>query len=506
MVRPVVEHVLDDQPARVRGPAQARAGVPGARPSSRQAPERRRRRRARGRRRPPGEAGDASEPSWAWGGSESTTTDGGDDGWWSRTAGHTRRGSIASGTSARRGAGRSCRGGRGSGRRALGRRRAAAGPRGRRAQGLAAQPARARPPAGLALAARDRVDRLAAGRLRRGHADLDHDRLCPVRRDVCRAAAAGAARAAAADHRGAVRGPAGRGRRVPSRRSARSPWRCPSPPCSRVGGTRDHGSAPRSSGWLCHDRVLRRDGRGRDRGLAPAAPDAGDGRARRGRHRLRRQRGLTEGPAHYTRSHAATPRSGGHLGRGPGVPARAAGDGLGRARRDDRRARAPRRGDHAGRERDVPAARRATVSWSPPRAAGWRSPTPGRAAADAIFRRHALLEWLLTSVVGLTWAESDVEAMRLQGALSPRVEAKLDELLGHPGDVPARQPDRPRDRAPAAGRRPACRELESGSKATVLRITEEAEEDAGLLSYLEARALTPARTSRSSRAASRSTP
>src|SRR3954467_10996827 len=35
------------------------------------------------------------------------------------------------------------------------------------------------------------------------------------------------------------------------------------------------------------------------------------------------------------------------------------------------------------------------------------------AAADAIFRRHALLEWLLTSVVGLTWSESDVQAMRL---------------------------------------------------------------------------------------------
>jgi Fe2+ transport system protein FeoA len=34
-------------------------------------------------------------------------------------------------------------------------------------------------------------------------------------------------------------------------------------------------------------------------------------------------------------------------------------------------------------------------------------------------------------------------------------------------------------------------ELESGSRATVIRITEEAEDDAGLLSYLEARALTP---------------
>ena len=40
----------------------------------------------------------------------------------------------------------------------------------------------------------------------------------------------------------------------------------------------------------------------------------------------------------------------------------------------------------------------------------------GRAAADGIFRRHALLEWLLTAIVGLGWAESDEEAARLQGA------------------------------------------------------------------------------------------
>jgi hypothetical protein len=33
--------------------------------------------------------------------------------------------------------------------------------------------------------------------------------------------------------------------------------------------------------------------------------------------------------------------------------------------------------------------------------------------------------------------------------------------------------------------------MEAGTVATVYRITEEAEEDAGLLSYLEARALTP---------------
>ncbi len=115
---------------------------------------------------------------------------------------------------------------------------------------------------------------------------------------------------------------------------------------------------------------------------------------------------------------------------------------------------------------------------------------PGRAVADAIFRRHALLEWLLTAIVGLGWAESDEEAMRLQGAISPRVEARLDEMLGHPEICPHGNPID----AETALRRPAgtrLSEVEAGQHATVYRITEEAEEDAGLLSYLEARALIP---------------
>ena len=66
--------------------------------------------------------------------------------------------------------------------------------------------------------------------------------------------------------------------------------------------------------------------------------------------------------------------------------------------------------------------------------------TAGRAAADAIFRRHALCEWLLSEVVGLGWAESDQEAERLQAAISPRVEARLDELFGHPETCPHGNP------------------------------------------------------------------
>jgi DtxR family Mn-dependent transcriptional regulator len=114
----------------------------------------------------------------------------------------------------------------------------------------------------------------------------------------------------------------------------------------------------------------------------------------------------------------------------------------------------------------------------------------GRAAADAIFRRHALCEWLLSEVIGLGWAASDQEAERLQAAISPAVEARLDELFGHPETCPHGNPID----LETARRRPAGVPLSTvpaGEVATIYRVTEEAEEDPALLSYLEARGLRP---------------
>lgn len=114
----------------------------------------------------------------------------------------------------------------------------------------------------------------------------------------------------------------------------------------------------------------------------------------------------------------------------------------------------------------------------------------GRTAADGIFRRHALCEWLLTEIVGLGWAESDREAERLQAAISPRVEARLDEMLGHPETCPHGNPidlETARRRPPGV----PLSDVAAGERATIYRITEEAEEDAALLSYLEARGLRP---------------
>ena len=115
----------------------------------------------------------------------------------------------------------------------------------------------------------------------------------------------------------------------------------------------------------------------------------------------------------------------------------------------------------------------------------------GPATAEATFRKHALAEWLLTEIVGLGWAEADEEAHHLQHAISDRVTEKLDELLGHPPTCPHGNPI-PRDGTAAA--RPAGTKLSgarAGSTVTILRVTEEAEEDDRLLTFLEVNGLRP---------------
>lgn len=115
----------------------------------------------------------------------------------------------------------------------------------------------------------------------------------------------------------------------------------------------------------------------------------------------------------------------------------------------------------------------------------------GRAAAERTFRRHALSEWLLTEVIGLGWAEADEEAHHLQHAFSDRVTDRIDELLGRPPTCPHGNPI-PRDgRTPE---RPAGLPLSAaraGEDVTILRVTEEAEEDARLLTFLQENGVRP---------------
>ena len=115
----------------------------------------------------------------------------------------------------------------------------------------------------------------------------------------------------------------------------------------------------------------------------------------------------------------------------------------------------------------------------------------GRTAAERTFRRHALSEWLLTEVIGLGWAEADEEAHHLQHAMSDRVTDRIDDLLGRPPTCPHGNPI-PRDGQ--TPERPAglrLSEATTGSDVTILRVTEEAEEDARLLTFLQENGVRP---------------
>jgi DtxR family transcriptional regulator, Mn-dependent transcriptional regulator len=115
----------------------------------------------------------------------------------------------------------------------------------------------------------------------------------------------------------------------------------------------------------------------------------------------------------------------------------------------------------------------------------------GRTTAERTFRRHALAEWLLTEVVGLGWAEADEEAHHLQHALSERVTDRIDELLGEPPTCPHGNPIPRHGQTPDRPAGIPLSQAAAGGEITVLRVTEEAEEDARLLTFLQEHAVRP---------------
>ncbi len=115
----------------------------------------------------------------------------------------------------------------------------------------------------------------------------------------------------------------------------------------------------------------------------------------------------------------------------------------------------------------------------------------GRTAAERTFRRHALAEWMLTEVVGLGWAEADEEAHHLQHAFSDRVTDKIDELLGRPPTCPHGNPIPRNGKTPERPAGLPLSEAEAGTEVTILRVTEEAEEDARLLTFLQENGVRP---------------
>jgi DtxR family transcriptional regulator, Mn-dependent transcriptional regulator len=64
----------------------------------------------------------------------------------------------------------------------------------------------------------------------------------------------------------------------------------------------------------------------------------------------------------------------------------------------------------------------------------------GRLAALQLIRRHRLLEAFLVEVMGFTWDQVDVEAHRLEHAMSSAFEERIDRLCNYPTHCPHGDP------------------------------------------------------------------
>lgn len=113
----------------------------------------------------------------------------------------------------------------------------------------------------------------------------------------------------------------------------------------------------------------------------------------------------------------------------------------------------------------------------------------GQQAAETLVRRHRLWERFLTDVLGLNWDEVHEEACKLEHAMSPQVEERLAEILGHPDSCPHGHP--------IPGTRGARRREKEARPLSQLCVGEEgviervAEEEPKLLQYLASLGLLP---------------
>jgi DtxR family transcriptional regulator, Mn-dependent transcriptional regulator len=108
----------------------------------------------------------------------------------------------------------------------------------------------------------------------------------------------------------------------------------------------------------------------------------------------------------------------------------------------------------------------------------------GRAEAQAIVRRHRLIERFLTDMLGVPWDEVHEEAERLEHAMSPVLEERMLAAIGDAKTCPHGHPIVEGAREQGA----LLADVEPGASVHVLRFENEAEE---LLHYLKDTGLHP---------------
>lgn len=108
----------------------------------------------------------------------------------------------------------------------------------------------------------------------------------------------------------------------------------------------------------------------------------------------------------------------------------------------------------------------------------------GRRHAEAIVRRHRMLERFLTDVLGIPWDEVHEEAERLEHAMSPVLEERMLAAIGDAKTCPHGHPINPGARVQGV----PLADVEAGATIHIIRFENEAED---LLHYLMAAGINP---------------
>ena len=64
----------------------------------------------------------------------------------------------------------------------------------------------------------------------------------------------------------------------------------------------------------------------------------------------------------------------------------------------------------------------------------------GEKAALELIRKHRISERFLVDVLGMDWKDVHDEACRLEHAISPEVESRMEKMLGNPATCPHGHP------------------------------------------------------------------
>jgi DtxR family Mn-dependent transcriptional regulator len=119
---------------------------------------------------------------------------------------------------------------------------------------------------------------------------------------------------------------------------------------------------------------------------------------------------------------------------------------------------------------------------------GIRLTRKGEKAALQLIRTHRISERFLVDVLGMDWKDVHEEACRLEHAISPEVESRMEEMMGNPATCPHGHPIPDRSGRTAEEHLRPLSGMKRSQSAVIAKI---AQEERGLLEYLATLGMLP---------------